>query len=78
MCVNCESNVDCVCSAQTTNWADAHKECEIEGGFLAEPKTKELADLLVSINVIELKDFSRRALLLLKATSPQPLPGGLV
>ena len=33
---------------QTTNWADAHKECEIEGGFLAEPKTKELSDLLVS------------------------------
>ena len=30
------------------NWAEAHLACEAVGGFMAEPKTKQLADQLVS------------------------------
>ena len=29
------------------SWMAAHNECEVQGGFLAEPKTKQLADILV-------------------------------
>ena len=35
---------------QNTNWAEAHAECELVGGFMAEPKSRELADLLVNIH----------------------------
>jgi len=35
------------------SWMAAHNECELQGGFLAEPKTKQLADILVSIAFVE-------------------------
>ena len=30
------------------SWVAAHNECEVQGGFLAEPRTHQLADILVS------------------------------
>ena len=35
------------------NWMDAHSLCEIEGGFLAEPSTHELMDLLSLLASLE-------------------------
>merc|ERR1712212_24567 len=36
-------------ASQAGNWAEAHLACEAVGGFMAEPKTKQLADQLASL-----------------------------
>merc|ERR1711953_197188 len=36
-------------ASEMGNWAEAHLTCEAVGGFMAEPKTKELADQLATL-----------------------------
>jgi len=40
-------------ASQTGNWAEGHLACEAVGGFMAEPKSKQLADQLASLAFAE-------------------------
>lgn len=47
--------------AQTGTWADANEQCELLGGFLAEPKREEEAAILTSLAFVEQSFLGDRA-----------------
>ena len=39
--------------SENVNWMDAHYLCELEGGYLAEPATYEMMDMLSLLAFVE-------------------------